>query len=348
MTGPADAVVALTYRCNAHCRMCNIWQSRQEDRLRSEHLLRLPKSLRTINLSGGEPFMRDDLAEFVAAARKACPRAVITISTNGYLHRRIAERMDDILRIDPSVRLAVSMDGVGAAHDHIRGDEGAFERATKLLDAMGQAGYRGLRLGMTISADNADQLIPLSELAGRRGLELGVVAAHAARTHLGVSELEPIADGDKLRQDISAMAAGWLRSWRPRQWLRAHFACNTYRYLTGRPAPLRCRAGSDFVFIAADGTVFNCSVDGREMGNITAQTWDEIWDSPAADAARRQASRCRQACWMICTARSVYRRRVLSTTAWVAWHKLLAHLGVKRLVRPPTDLEATAGADTSH
>ena len=62
---PRDAVIAVTHRCNAHCVMCNVWKSRRRDELQPEHMGKLPASLKTINLSGGEPFLRADLPEFV-------------------------------------------------------------------------------------------------------------------------------------------------------------------------------------------------------------------------------------------------------------------------------------------
>ena len=315
--------------------MCNIWKSRAEDALRPEHMRKLPVGLRTVNLSGGEPFLRADLPEFVHEVRRRCPRAKITISTNGYMPDHIWAAMDEILRIDPSVRLAVSIDGLGEAHDKIRGDEGAFENATSLIDRLASQGFEGLRLSMTLSASNLDQFIKVAELAASRGLELGVVAAHAARTHLGVTGLPAASQAmlAGLRKDFGGVISRWLRSWRPRQWLRAHFAVKTYAYLAGRPWRFHCRAGSDFFFLQADGTVYSCSVLGKPLGNLVEQDWYEIWRSAAAAEARRMVSACRESCWMICNARSIYRTRALRVIAWALGAKLLAHLRLFRLRR---------------
>ena len=332
---PADAIIAVTHRCNARCVMCHLWKSDAPDRLTPADMRKLPAALKTVNLSGGEPFLRDDLPQFVREVRTRCRRAQITISTNGCLPDRIAGQMREIRRIDPSVRLAISLDGIGVAHDRIRGLSGAFDRAVDLIDRLTAEGYRGLRLAMTISRGNLDQVPAVAQLADRLGLELGIVAAHAAETHLGVR-----ADDVSLGQ-VPAWLAGafaniiarWLRSWRPKHWLRAHFTWYTYSYLAGRPFRRQstCRAGSEFFFLQADGTVYSCSVRGRAMGNIVDQDWAEIWCGPAAEAARQFASRCPLRCWMICTARSVYRAHPLRVAAWVAWRKVLAHLRLFRL-----------------
>ena len=332
----ADAIVAVTHRCNAHCAMCNIWQSKAVDELTPEHMRKLPVSLRTVNLTGGEPFLRTDLADFVREVRQRCPRAIITISTNAYLPDRIVERMAEIRRIDPAVRLAVSLDGIGEAHDRIRGDEGVFERVCTLLDRLPANGFpkENLRLSMTVFRDNLDQVLAVSEFAAARGLEVGIVAAHAAETHLGVDESRFAAMPDGLQEPFGPfqkIAADWLRAWRPKQWLRAHFADHTYRYLAGRRWRFRCRAGDDFFFVQADGTVYSCSVCGKRMGNLAVDDWETIWRGPPADEARQFVRTCPRSCWMICTARSVYRRKAPQVIAWVLWKKLLAHLRCFRL-----------------
>ena len=353
MRPPADAIIAVTYRCNAHCLMCNVWKSRETDALRPEHMRKLPPRLKTINLSGGEPFLRKDLPAFVAEARRQCPNARITISTNAYLPRRIAGMMNEIRRIDPAIRLAVSLDGIGAAHDRVRGDEGAFASVMELIDELTAGGFRGLRLSMTLFKDNLDQLLDVAGLARRRGLELGIVAAHVAETHLGLEQAPTDGMGADLKEPFQRIITEWLRSWRPKQWLRAHFAYNTYRYLAGRRWRFRCRAGGDFFFLQADGTVYSCSVRGRPMGNILHQSWQEIWQGPRGQQARDFVSQCPESCWMICTARSIYRGQAWGVIAWIVTHKLSAHRGLLRLPDPagiPAShrKEELCGADSPH
>jgi len=338
MLFPTDAVIAVTHRCNARCVMCNVWKRSDPDRLAPGHLRRLPISLRTVNLSGGEPFLRDDLPEFVREVRARCRRAVVTISTNAFLPERIEMMMAEILRIDPTVRLAVSLDGLGESHDQIRGVPGAFEKAMRLIETLRAKGYGGLRLSMTLSRGNLDQLLGVAELADRLGVELGVVAAHGVKTHLDV---EPGVFGEFfgknpawLHEPFEAVIARWLRSSDPRRWLRAHFAARTYYFLTDRPWQFRCRAGEDFFFLQADGDVYHCSVQGKAMGNIIDQPWETLWRSPAADEARQAARHCPEHCWMICTVRGVYRKRVQRVFLWIAWAKLRAHLGCFKLQQP--------------
>jgi radical SAM protein with 4Fe4S-binding SPASM domain len=316
--------------------MCNVWKRQTPDRLAPRHLRRLPASLQTINLSGGEPFLREDLPEFVREIRARCRRAVITISTNAFLPERIETTMDEILHIDPTVRLAVSLDGLDESHDKIRGVPGAFDKAMLLLERLQAKRYLGLRLSMTLTSGNLNQLMGVAELADRLGLELGVIAAHGAKTHLDV---EPGVFGEIpawLHEPFEKVISRWLRSGDPRRWLRAHFAARTYYTLTDRHWNFLCPAGEDFFFLQADGEVYHCSVQGKSMGNIIDQSWEELWRSPAAADARKAVRNCPQHCWMICTVRSVYRKRFPQILLWIAWAKLRAHLGRFKLKQKKT------------
>lgn len=68
---PTDASIILTYRCPMRCVMCNIWKNptKRTEELKAEDLRSLPQ-LKFINLTGGEPFIREDLPEIVEECYK--------------------------------------------------------------------------------------------------------------------------------------------------------------------------------------------------------------------------------------------------------------------------------------
>lgn len=85
---PTDTSIILTYRCPMRCQMCNIWKNptnRQEE-IKAADLKSLPQ-LKFINLTGGEPFIREDLDEIVEECYKHSPR--IVISTSGWFEDRV-------------------------------------------------------------------------------------------------------------------------------------------------------------------------------------------------------------------------------------------------------------------
>jgi MoaA/NifB/PqqE/SkfB family radical SAM enzyme len=330
-----DAVIGVTHRCNARCLMCNIWREQVRDALDADALRKLPRSLQTVNLSGGEPFLRDDLPELVAAVRDRCRRAIVTLSTNGLASDRILPAMREIGLGEPRVRLAVSVDGLGEVHDRIRGVDGAFERAMQTVDALRYAGCSGLRLSMTVTADNAHQVAAVADLARCRGLELGVVAAQAAEAQLHVASLPSARPGAEARQAFEAVVADWLRTARPKLWLRAHFAAMTWRYLCGERWENFSRPGESLFFVQSDGTVYPSGVGGQPMGNLCEMTWQQVWQGEAARQARRAERSRRQESWMICTARRYYRKRAPGVVGWILSEKIRAHLRRLRLPEVP-------------
>ena len=86
---PTDVSIITTYRCNMKCRMCNIWKNPSEigKEIKAKELEILPQ-LKIINITGGEPFVRNDLDEIIEVSFKKSPRVVI--STAGH-------HVDDIL-----------------------------------------------------------------------------------------------------------------------------------------------------------------------------------------------------------------------------------------------------------
>src|SRR4030066_632482 len=88
---PKEICLILTYRCNAKCNMCDVWHNptRPQDEITLTDINKLPSGLRFINITGGEPFIRQDIGEIIGAIRKKTRR--IVISTNGYFTDRIIE-----------------------------------------------------------------------------------------------------------------------------------------------------------------------------------------------------------------------------------------------------------------
>ena len=324
---PSDVAIAITSRCNARCSMCRVWQSDLPDRLAPAHIARLPASLRTVNITGGEPFLHPQLPDFVWAVRAYLPRAVTTISTNGLLSDRIGQMVPDLLSRDPRLRIAVSIDGLADVHDRIRGVPGAFDRAIQTVEHLKRIGakkFPSLRLAMTLSDANSDQLLPVADLARKYDLELSLVPAHASEVHFRTTTAAA-ADTNIVLPQLDILISRLLRASSPRQWLRAHFADRVGKYLTGSLPKFSCRAGRDFFFLQSDGTVYPCNVCSPALGNIIDTDLDQIWSSPAALAARTSLAKCPRQCWMVCTARSYYCTHPLDVLSWILAHKFAAH-----------------------
>ena len=51
---PREATIAITYRCNLKCSMCNIWKQPAGEELPAEEYRKLPSSIGLVNITGGD------------------------------------------------------------------------------------------------------------------------------------------------------------------------------------------------------------------------------------------------------------------------------------------------------
>jgi MoaA/NifB/PqqE/SkfB family radical SAM enzyme len=319
MGGPVGCVAAVTYRCNARCAMCDIWR-REPDRARElvpADYRWLPRSLRSVNLSGGEPFLRDDLAEIAAIVRASCPRARIVISTNGLSPERIEKMVSEM----GDVAIRISIDAVGALHDEMRGVPGAYERAMETAHRLAALGVRDLGLAATSTELNPGQLSKIKALADGLGIEFIPTAAHSSAFFFGRHDAERPRSG-LVVEEMGEIMRAELTSKRPRDWAKAYYSRGLIDYVRGRPRRLPCRAGTDFFFLDPWGQVYPCNILDVPMGNIRDGSFDEL-RRRASGRLRPAVRGCTEQCWMVCTVSPPMRRRPLGPLAWIAGAKLL-------------------------
>jgi len=319
VSGPIDCVAAVTYRCNSRCVMCDIWKSdaRQERELKPADYRWLPKSLRSINVSGGEPFLRDDIVEIVEVMRERCPKARIVISTNGLQPDRIVAAVERM----PEVAIRVSIDGVGEAHDAVRGIPGAYDRAMETVERLRDIGVADLGLAATATDTNVGDVTRVRDRTKELGLKFSVTAAHSSPIFFGDHAVERPHSAESVGEMVAIMREH-LRSWRPLDWAKAYYVRGLIEYIRGRPRRLPCRAGTDFFFLDPWGDVYPCNIGGTLIGNIREGSFEEI-RRRSWNRVREKVDACEVQCWMVCTVGPPMKRRPLKPMMWMLGAKLL-------------------------
>ncbi|KPK99061.1 MAG: hypothetical protein AMJ95_01205 [Omnitrophica WOR_2 bacterium SM23_72] len=157
---PISIAFAVTYRCNSRCKTCNIWKYPSNEEMNLNEINRLFRSLGNsfswITLSGGEPFLRDDLTEICRIIYSNCHPYFINIATNGSLPDRVITCVKKILKDCPKTKLTInlSIDGIGENHDNTRGLPGNFDSFKKTYHGLKSLKTNRLRLGLyTILSD---------------------------------------------------------------------------------------------------------------------------------------------------------------------------------------------------
>lgn len=318
-TGPTHAIVAVTYRCNARCSMCDIWKRSPGPELRPADYARLPASLREVNVTGGEPLLRDDLAEIIRALVRRASGVRIVLSTNGLLPSRLRA----VLRDARGVALRVSLDGVGEVHDRIRGVRGAYDKVVESLEVARDLGVRDVGVCATMSRHNAGLVKDVQRVAQHRGVQFTFTVTHSSPVFFGEKRGEEPLREPALR-DMAEIKSRLFVSARPKDWFKAYFVQGMMDIMQGRARPIRCRAGLDFFYLDPEGNLYPCHLWDRPIGNILEKTYEEMI---AGDpVALREAAACRRRCWMTCTVAPEMRRRLPAYAARVGWAKAVHHI----------------------
>lgn len=330
---PIDVVLATTYRCNARCIMCNIWKNPSKNDLEPEEYRFLPPSIRYVNISGGEPFLRNDIPEITAVVKERAPKSQIIISSNGFMPEKIEDSMREVLKIDPTVGVGISIDGAGALHDHVRGIPKGFDKCMDTVGRLRGLGMTNLRLAFTVVDDNVDDLPEVYRLTKEMGIQFTMAVAQNS-SHYFMTEENHFSLVEKLRENLGPLVEDLLRSSHPKSWLRAFFAHGIFRYAAGAGRPFVCNAAQDFFFVAPNGDIYPCNVMEKVLGSVREKSWDEIWNSREADGIRDDVRACQLKCWMVCTARSDMKKNAGHVAKWIVKKKFETHAGRFELDRP--------------
>jgi MoaA/NifB/PqqE/SkfB family radical SAM enzyme len=286
--------------------MCNIWKSTRDIpdikslELSAQEMFDLLSNplfseLVELDLTGGEPHLRDDLVDIVLGISRLresfLPRLrSIIIASNGFLTRRIISNYRDILSSLEGTNIdlvtVTSLDGIGDTHDLIRGTRGAFKLASETISGLLELrkGYPHLIAGVktTILPQNVDVLDDILNYALSNNLFhiiSPVLFTEARFRNLdrkdelmpGPDEYKKIADfyrRDELKTSYSYSMAN--------------------RFLTTGQKQWSCAATYNYTFIDFDGTVHPCEIIPEAIGNVKKQDIQDIWNSPQAQYWRKR------------------------------------------------------------
>jgi MoaA/NifB/PqqE/SkfB family radical SAM enzyme len=321
---PTDAIIALTYRCDARCEMCNIWQLKPQEFLSIDDYAKVPSSLKDINVSGGEAFMRSDVVDIVKVIHAKCNDPRIVISTNGFRTAQIIAAMEELRRTIPNIGIGVSLDGMGETHNRIRGVKHAWENATATLKQLRERGFTNIRIGFTAMNENIGEMRQVYDFANEMGVQFTTAVAQNSDIYFSTQVNQDVSD-ETLYDALGYVMKQELKSYHPKRWLRAYFESGTLVFNREKKRLLECRAGIDFFYLAPEGIVYPCLTIPSPMGDLKGSSFEAVWESGAAARVRGEIDGCEQ-CWMICTARSELKKNLPRALGWIALEKAKSHL----------------------
>jgi radical SAM protein with 4Fe4S-binding SPASM domain len=306
--------------------MCDIWNNptKREEEFAPALLEKLPE-MDFANITGGEPFAREDLPEIVSILKRKAKR--IVISTSGWLEDRVLALAAD----NPDIGIRVSIEGLSQKNDELRGQPGGFDRGLRLLLGLRKLGVRDIGFGITVSDSNSRDMLWLYELAKNLNMEFATAAFHNSFYFQKFNNR--ISNTEKVRADFQEVANRLIRERHPKSWFRALFNVGLINYVSCGKRMLPCEAGTENFFIDPSGEVLPCNgmepdIWFQSMGNLHDVTdFMEIWDSPQANEVREKVRKCPKNCWMVGTAAPVMKKYIRHVLPWVVRTKMRSLIG---------------------
>jgi MoaA/NifB/PqqE/SkfB family radical SAM enzyme len=310
--------------------MCYVWQhpSNSSEEVSLDTLKKIPSGIDYLNLTGGEPTLRRDLAEIVDLLY---PKAMtLEISSNGLN----AKRLEPIILKYPCIKIRFSIEGCESTNNKIRGERAGYRKKTEGLLRLKKLGGKDLGFSMVIQDDNAEEAVELFRFARRHGFEFATTTLHNG-FQFHKSDNFPY-DRMKTARHIGLLIEEMLKGINIKNWFRSYFNLGLMGKVLGNDRILSCTAGSDLAFVDPWGDVYACNVRPEfKLGNLGNQEWNDIWGSDDRRRVIEKVKNCEHNCWMVGSAKIAMRNPKypklpkFEPLRWVLYNKVKIMFGGK-------------------
>ena len=323
---PINLTFSVTNVCQSRCKTCQIWDlyrqypAKRDEELTIDEITRIFRSMGHIylfNVSGGEPFLRPDFVEIIAAAVKHLTPGIIHIPTNALALKQSESKIEAILRLlnhksrHTQLTIKPSMDHIGAKHDEIRGVPGNFEKVMTLFQRLKakKAEYPNLHveLGTVISRWNVEDIEEIAAFVTRLGVDSYRNEIAEQRSEMFNQQDAITPPPDQYRQAIALFERQIRANMRDKVLFQR--ITNAFRLVYYQLAiqimqrhhqVIPCYAGISNAHMTPYGDIWACCTLGydRAMGNLRDFDYDfkRLWNSPQAREVRRFIRRRQCAC----------------------------------------------------
>jgi MoaA/NifB/PqqE/SkfB family radical SAM enzyme len=245
----------VTMRCNARCGFCDYWKT--EPSARASELKSFADAARFFNpmmitYTGGEPTLRRDLEDIVAAVNEAVHVQYSTLITHGGM--LTAERAKSLW--DAGIhQFNISLDYLDDRHDKARGIPGLTDRIFEVISRMRAMGIDSVRFNTVIKESNLDQILPIAN----RARQLGCGVNFSSYSDSKNGSRDGIIGRDRV--DELAMVTARLLEFKKRH---RGVITNSDYYLENIPRYVRgelkepCRSGMRTIHVDPTGHVKRC------------------------------------------------------------------------------------------
>ncbi|MFQ5856008.1 MAG: radical SAM protein [Anaerolineae bacterium] len=345
----------VTSICNAKCGHCFYWQNLNapDEGFALGDIEKLARSMprfRTLLISGGEPFLREDLPAVIGLFRRINDIEHVGVPSNGILAGRTTRLARQILQENPGLDFTVnlSIDGFAETHDKIRGVPRNFELTLNtmqhLLELRDEFPHFGVWVNTVICADNYDEVIPFARWMRDRfpigGHFFEVVRGEPMEPHLKSVPPEKLRDIYEavlpiqeayLRKRLERQgASNGRRLWREVNGLGAlafQYHTQYTNYAHGRRWDMDCLAGEAIAVIDYNANVRVCELREAQIAladydhDFSKLIQDPVMQSER-EAAKSHGCDCTHVCFINTTLQHDWQAKLIHAPFRYAKYRL--------------------------
>jgi len=316
---PTALIFFITNRCNMKCAHCfyhdELNTTKASNELKLDEIEKIAASLKkpiNLSLTGGEPFIRNDVVDIcrVFSEKNGCRN--FGLATNGYYIEKTVTACRTILETLPidTFTVQISLDGMQEVHDEIRVIRHGFDKAVDTIKQLAELSKEysnfSVRVSITIQNKNIDDVLNMVDYI--KAFEVPVKFALVRGQHFGTYNL-PISVAnayDPLESDAPLLDMSRLdglfaeikkrndesdfKFWTERQQEKIRISLDMIK---NKKSDIPCYAGKVDGVLYSDGEVALCELT-KNVGNIRDfdLNFERVWNSEQANKYRKGITKC--------------------------------------------------------
>jgi MoaA/NifB/PqqE/SkfB family radical SAM enzyme len=313
---PINLTFSVTNICQSRCKTCSIWElykenpEKRKEELALEEIEKIFRSMGHIyvfNISGGEPFLRSDITEIIAAACQYLSPGVVHIPTNAIAKERIERKTKEILETlknncgGTQLTIKPSLDHIDSRHDEIRGVPGNFKKVLDVFHRLKemQSDYPNfhVELGTVISRWNVEDVEEIAQYVTNLGVDSYRNEIAEQRSEMFNTQNDITPDPEQYEKAIDLFVRQIRENMGNRNLFqritnafRLVYYSLAIRILKENRQVIPCYAGISNVHMTPYGDIWACCTLGydKPMGNLRDYNYDfkMLWNSAEAQKVR--------------------------------------------------------------
>jgi len=302
---PLQLIFYITNKCNLRCDHCFFWKqiNKKIEELSLDEIRKIARSIQylpILSLTGGEPFLRQDISDITKIFNDNTKLNTVVIPTNGFLTEQITNATKRMLEENKNINIKIdlSIDDIGKKHDENRGVKGTFERLLKTNNALRglKKTYKNLSIGcvLTLTRKNQDHILGIYNYIRNRikpdTVFINYIRGKPRQPQMADINLKQYARLiEQIKKDYgknknNSFYSNLVKCNNLEIYSLVKKTVKEHNYTT------RCYAGIIDAVLYANGDVFPCEMLPYKIGNIRDFNYDfrKVWSSKKAKEIREK------------------------------------------------------------